>query len=419
MLIEFSVSNCFSFKEKVTLNMVAASYKDLNDHKFDIGNDICLLKSIAIFGSNASGKSNLFKAMSFFRKFVIKSSEGNKTTEIPIKKFRLAKETVNSPSEFEIVVNIEDVFYRYGFKINNHEVIEEWLLSAKKERETKLFVRKDKNIDIKSKNFIEGKGLEEKTRNNSLFLSVVAQFNGAIANKLMNWFNNFNLISASKEDFSVYTSSLCENAELRKVVVQFMKQADLHIDDIQIEQEVVEGNIGKHIRSHKLLMEKDGSLKMLKLSTLHKVYDNGKICGNVHFDMDTEESEGTRKFFSLVGPIIDTLRYGKTLFIDELDNSLHPLLVVYLIKLFNSSVNKNKAQFIFISHDKTLFNQEYLRRDQIWITEKDKFQATKLFSLEDYNLRNDLKIEKSYLEGRFGGIPILDKPENIKKLIFG
>ncbi|MCK4642513.1 ATP-binding protein [bacterium] len=415
MLIQFTVGNYLSFKDNATLSMVASNYRDNKEHVFPALKDIKLLKSAAIYGANASGKSNLIKAMQFFRDLISTSSLGSNESRLNVNNFKLAAETENKPSFFEIVFVIDKIIYRYGFEVTITEVTKEWLYYSRAEKEYLLFDRKKKNIKVNGNTFKEGLHLDDKTRVNSLFLSVAAQFNGVISNKIMKWIKNFNVISGMG-DFSLYTSKLLESGEMKTGVVELLKTADLFIEDVQTQEEILEGNVLPANVRRRVEILPDGKLRAVKFNTSHKKYEDGKHIGQVELDMDTEESEGTRKFFSLSGPILDTLVNGKILVVDELDNSLHPLLLAHLVKLFNSKANNRNAQCIFVAHDRTLLNQKNLRRDQIWFAEKDKYQATKLFSLEEFNIRNDYNIEKNYLLGKFGGIPILNDIENIEEI---
>ena len=205
MLIEFSVGNYRSFKEKVTFSMVAtnlvAKDKNLDENNvFAVNEDLTLLKSAAIYGANASGKSNLAKALVFMKKFMIDSSrETQSVDKIKVEPFRLSTETEKEPSFFELVFRVDNVQYRYGFEANQERVVSEWLFYVPQTRETKLFERKLSTITISNKKYT-AEGLQDKTRNNSLFLSVSAQFNVKIAEKILEWASDkVNIISAEQD----------------------------------------------------------------------------------------------------------------------------------------------------------------------------------------------------------------------------
>ena len=196
MLMQITIGNFLSFKDPITFSMVASRIKEHEDSStFLLNEKLRLLKSAVIYGANASGKSNFFKAMAFFKNFILTSSkETPATDEIKVTNFKLSTETENKPSLFEIVFLHEGIRYRYGFQVDKKEVQKEWFYYAPKRQEAKLFLREGSNIEIGSY-YKEGKGLVEKTRNNALFLSVVAQFNGQISLKIIDWFTKFNIIS--------------------------------------------------------------------------------------------------------------------------------------------------------------------------------------------------------------------------------
>lgn len=213
MLIEFTVGNYLSFKEKVTFSMEAiqtniqeSSSTDssdldwktkLNDNNvFKVDDELSLLKSAAIYGANASGKSNLIKAIGFMRWFVLSSSTSTQIIDsIDIEEFKLNTETIGKPSFFEIVFLLNQKIYRYGFEVDKKQVIAEWLCHTPKNKEYKLFNRHDRVFSINQRSFKEGKNLEDKTRINALFLSVVAQFNGELSQKILVWFSDLGVIS--------------------------------------------------------------------------------------------------------------------------------------------------------------------------------------------------------------------------------
>jgi hypothetical protein len=417
MLIEFSVGNYRSFKETVTLSMVAskvtAKDEKLDENNvFSIDDDLRLLKSAAIYGANASGKSNLASAIGFMKWFVLNSSKETQVAEaIDIEQFRLSTETITEPSFFEIVFLLNGTRFRYGFEVNTQQVISEWLFHVPKLRESQLFVR---NLDsfVLSKKFKEGQGITEKTRNNALFLSVVAQFNGEIATKILLWFSQtLNVISGLHDRlYRSYTVEDFENKQYRDDILQFIKKLDLGIDNIQLEKRsVTVESLPKDIPEElKSLLMRSGNQTAVK--TFHRKYDaDGQQISFEVFDLDEQESEGTKKLFAFAGPLLDTLRSGTVLLIDELDARLHPLITCAIINLFNSNeTNRRNAQLIFMTHDTNLLSSKIFRRDQIWFAEKNKQGATDLYSLVEYKVRdNDASFESDYIRGRYGAIPFI------------
>jgi AAA15 family ATPase/GTPase len=417
MLIEFSVANFLSFKEPVTFSMVSSKTREFIDTNVIQNGDLKILKSAMIYGANGSGKSNLFQAMKFMDRLVINSSKETQAEEsIAVRPFRLSTETENEPSSFEIVFVYEDTRYRYGFQVNKTSVVNEWLFYMKHKSEIKLFNRSYDNFEV-CKEFIEGKGLEEKTRKNALFLSVVAQFNGEISTKILKWFSKqFNIISGLNNRYEGISTKLIKDKEIKDLFDRFLNFADLGIYGLEVEEEEVAlKDLPKRIQEILRGKIDDESLvSSIEIKTLHRKYDKNKnVVSFERFDLDKQESEGTRKLYSILGPILDSLKNGKVLVIDELDSSLHPILTKYLIELFNSKENNPfNAQLIFNTQDTNLLSNKLFRRDQIWFAEKDRYGETHLYSLVDYSAnkgieRKDATYGKNYLMGKYGAIPYL------------
>ena len=420
MLIEFSVGNYRSFKDKVTFSMVAAEItakdKKLDDNNvFAVDNKLKLLKSAAIYGANASGKSNLVKALGFMRWFMVNSSKDTQSTdEIGVEYFRLSEENENEPSFFELVFLMNGRKYRYGFKAIPQKIVSEWLFYVPNQRETKLFQREFNNIQI-TKTY-NAEGLQQRTRENALFLSVSAQFNVEIAEEILAWITeNLNITSGlNSAQHMHHTIDCIINGDNKLEILQLVRDLDLGIDDIKVEQEdLTLDSISDDIPDElKALITKFGDGKATSVRTLHKNFDkNGTYNKSMSgFDLKRHESEGTQKLFALAGPIITTLKKGEILFIDEFDASLHPLISQAIIELFNSNeTNTNNAQLVFMTHDTNLLSNKILRRDQIWFMEKNKYGATDLYSLVEYKVRNDASFENDYIKGRYGAIPYIGK----------
>ncbi|ARV58040.1 abortive infection protein [Nostocales cyanobacterium HT-58-2] len=420
MLLEFSVGNYKSFKDVVTFSMIAAkiSAKDKTidyDNTFKVNDDLKVLKSAAIYGANASGKSNMSAATGFMRWLVLNSSkETQAKEEINVEAFRLSTDTEKKPSYFEIIFILDNERFRYGFEVDRQQVVSEWLFRAKKTREYNLFKRDFNQFKIAEK-FAEGKEITEKTRNNALFISVVAQFNGKISQKILQWFQDLHIISGLNKANRDYTINSLQKKDYKHEIIQLIKKLDLGIDDIQVEQPLTSDlenifsrsefsdNVRKHLISQLL------SNRRKTIATIHWKYNsNGEKYRTESFDIDSHESEGTKKLFALAGFLVDTLKKGKILLIDELDSSLHPLITCAIIDLFNSSdTNSRNAQFVFTTHDTNLLSNKIFRRDQIWFVEKDVQGATHLYSLVEFKVRNDASFESDYIHGKYGAIPFI------------
>lgn len=425
MLLEFTIGNFLSFKEKKTISLEATSIKEHIDTNIVQLERVQLLKGAIIYGANASGKSNFIKAMSTMRRLVLQSFDSSSTEELGIKPYLLNTETFDKPSFFEILFLIKNKRYRYGFEVDNLAVQSEWLFEAPKKAEKALFIRQEDGIDVSS-SYKEAKDLEEKTRENALFLSVIDQFNGPIAKSIMQWFSNFITVSGlSHERYKSVTFKMLEDEKTKPQLLEFYKKLDLGFDEIDLEKEPLDTKDFSKVFNENVikqfLSDLEGKTK-INIKTLHKKFNKeNKYVSLEKFDMRSQESSGTNKVFNISGPVFDVLQDGGVLIIDELDASLHPLMTLTITKLFNSvEFNKHNAQLIFATHDTNLFEYGHYRRDQIYFVEKDAYGASDLYSLVEYKeedgkkVRKDRSFEKDYIQGRYGAIPFIG---NLNKLM--
>ena len=424
MLIEFSVSNYRSFKDEVSFSMVASSLKErsaeLNENNiFAAHGGVELLKSAAIYGANASGKSNLIGAIHFMAGFVRNSHKSSDPTGgIDVEPFRLSTQTEDEPSSFEIIFITEGKRYRYGFEVTSERVEAEWLYVAPKVRESRLFERDEDKIKLGDKFKGEGRDLIERTRPNALFLSVVAQFDGETAQEVLSWFRSLGIATSLNHlnlGMRLFTESMLDDKDSAQAIGSLIKRLDLGIDDLQIEKRVsspepLPKEAPEELRTAlEPFLNVVGEQEQTTVRTIHrKVDDEGRPVESELFYLDRHESEGTKKLFSLSGPLIDTLKSGDVLIIDELDARLHPLLTREVVSLFNDpEQNRNNAQLVFVIQDTNLLDNQLMRRDQIWFVEKDRQGASYLYSLAEFKVRNDATYEKDYIQGRYGAIPFL------------
>jgi len=409
MLIEFTVGNFKSFRVKTTFSMIAANLTSDDpaldsDNIISIKKDLRLLKSAAIYGANASGKSNLGVALRFMRDFVLESSrETFANAAIAVEPFLLDKDTRHQPSFFELLFLLNATQYRYGFEVNKSHVVSEWLFRAKA-KEACLFKREGQEIEIKAA-FKEGQGLQGKTRPNALFLSVAAQFNGNTAETIREWFNTFAVETGLQDDrFRMYTLDCLRDPVQQAEIVSFVQAFDLGIDDVMAANPPPLDDLPQDL---------PGEVKQrIRKSVGETIYTAHRFGEGVEdlelFNLDKHESHGTRKLIAMAGPLHSILANGQTMFVDELDARLHPLTTRRIIEMFQSPLTNPKgAQLIFATHDTNLLDKSLFRRDQIWFSEKDQKGATHLTSLAEYRVRNDAAFEKNYLEGRYGAIPFL------------
>ena len=417
MLVSFWVENFKCFKDGTTFSMEATKLKNLKeDNTFSV-NTISLLKSAVIYGPNASGKSSILQAMKKMKNIVIFSLLLGKEKKYQANPYLLNSSSSSKDTSFEIEFIIDEILYRYGFSIATNSVItKEYLFQKKlqsKAREVKLFTRDNSNFTLGAQ-FKEGKNLFDKTRENALFLSVVAQFNGKISNSIIEWFEQFNILNNIKsKDFEHISFDMLEDELIKEKVIHFIKKADLGIYDIVKKRLSFDDlkkdnpNIEKNLPDFIIDSIKEKGINAIETSHI-KYNEQQEFESFENFNISLE-SDGTQKLLALSGPVLDSLINGKILVIDELDNSLHTELVKAIVELFNSKEsNPNNAQLIFTTHDTNLLNQNLFRRDQIWFSQKNIFGECELYSLVEYGkgkTRNDLDLEKNYLEGKFGAIP--------------
>lgn len=399
MLVQFEVDNFTSIKETAKLNLTSSTGD--------------LLQSVVIYGANASGKSNILKAIKMMVSLVLNKNKVLSSEDIlEHKPFLLNSQTEEASTTFEMIFVIDEIIYRYGFEYDSQMIYAEWLFADEKGTEAKLFYRDvDDGFYVNDIEFKEGKGLEERTLENHLFLWKCNSENGKISKKILKWFFNMNMLDGLKDNrYLGYTTTKLNDKHFKKEILEMMKIADLGISDM----ETADNDM---ILDEKFLVLSDDLQKAIIKSstnpiTIHQKFDeDNHFIENVEFSLKEHESLGTKKFFALSAPILDTLKMGKILIIDEIDASLHPLLTKYLISMFHDkSLNKHNAQLIFATHDTNLLQNDLLTREQIWFAEKDKYGVTELYSLLEYEevkTRKDSDKEKYYLQGRYGGIPYI------------
>ena len=428
MIEEFSFGNMCSFKEIQTLNMTAAKIKSSNSlldeqNVIPIRENLSLLKSKAIYGANASGKSNVIRGLVTFMRIIKNSVKDERSLEY-IDAFELSTETIDEPTFFQMIFRIGNVRYRYGFEANDTTIKSEWLYSTPNIREQNLFIRENNKIlEINQKHFEEGSKLlslmedfkdfddGEIFRKNSLFLSSLASFGfGKLSKKIIKAINSITVISGlGHQGMYAFAGDSLENLDQKKFVLNFLKNADIGIQDLET-LDLSNQDFPEHIEEG---VAKD--LKNRKFILSHRTRYNKQLKkdGHATFSFLSQESEGTRKMFELSPFIYQSLKEGTTLIIDEFDSRFHPLLTKKIVELYNSNQNSN-AQLIFTTHDTNLLSSELLRRDQIDFVEKDKYGASHLYTLvEIKGIRNNASFEKDYIQGKYGAIPFLGNFSNL------
>ncbi len=419
MLLTLSTSNFRSFKEEAVFSMEATKLKNLKDtNVFSVGN-IELLSSAVVFGANASGKSNFIKAFEKMKNIIKNNSDLQKIKHYPHESFLLDLSTKESSTKFEIEVIIDKIKYKYGFIVSKNAKIEkEWLHSKNLKayaKEVELFSRENSKIEL-HQDFKDSKILIEKTSSEALFLVVTTQFNNQISKKIYDWFDKTLVFSNLNAQALVpYTFEKLKEPKYKEKITNLIKSLDFGISDIvskEISFEDIQKNIPAGFRDLELLpkeiKDRVKAEGITKIDVKHAIFDKDEFVAYEDFELGFE-SDGTQKLLLISAPIVDSLLEGYTIFIDELDNSLHTDLVRAIVSLYNDkNINTKNAQLIFTTHDTNLLDQEIFRRDQIWFAQKDIYGKSELYSLLDFGkgkLRDDLVLEKNYLSGKFGAKP--------------
>lgn len=402
MLIYFKIANYKSIKDPIELNFNAAAISEHTHSNVIEEEAMPLLKSIVMYGPNASGKSKILDGFEFFRWFIINSAiETQRNESINVESFALSKETIDKPSFFEASFVIGEIRYRYGFEANTEQVYKEWLLESKATKEYPVFLRIGDDFQIEKKRFPNADGLEKRTRKNALFLSVASQWNVKKAEQVNEWFASiFTIHGLADEAYKEYTIDLMKTDAFAGLINRFIQKVDLGIQNV----EYAGVSLGE--------LKKDR--EEIDVFAVHNSFNaKGEIEGQVAFDLYTKESEGTKKYFNLIGVFISAITENRLVIMDEFDARFHTLLSKSILKLFNSSGTKSKSQLLVASHDTALLDRDLLRRDQIYFVEKNKYGASEVTSLVEYKPRKESPYDKNYLEGKYGAIPFIDGLESL------
>lgn len=412
MLLRFSVSNHQSVREKQELSLVAStSLKDEEGQLLETPvQGTRALRAAAIYGANASGKSNVLRSLFFMARAVIESQTAWKPeAPIPRSPFLLDSTAKDEPSKFDIEFVIDSVRYAYGFSLSTHRVEHEYLFAFPRGRQQVWFER-----DASSKKAFEpGKHLlgENKTiwaltRPNSLFLSAAAQNNHKTLSPIHRWFaSEVHTVTPEDRDEHIRLAMVAAGRkEGRAFILRLLGAADLGIVDLAVEKASLSKKGEKFLEAAVRVMP---SLWKSTLSTklYHKAHNGG---GSVPLDF-ASESNGTRALFALAPDMMSALARGGILCIDELEDSLHPILALEVLKTFTDPArNPRGAQLLFTTHNTFLLGERALRRDQVWFTEKNDQGATRLYPLTDFKPRRDENLGLGYLQGRYGAVPFLE-----------
>ena len=417
MLLEFKVTNFRSIQESQVLSLVAnkdPSLQESNCLSSGLTSIPKLVRAAVIYGSNASGKSNLILAMAMMRDVVVNSAvgirEGDKYNNII--PFLFDSVSAEQPTELEITFLEDGVRYQYGFAINQTRVVKEWLL-VYKARKSQCWFEREYNQKTAQYDWYFGPHLldsqrhnlwKESTRANALFLSTAVNLNSEQLRPIYNWF--FSKLVIIFGGFPIPITSTLEylkNPDNKNKLLTFLQAADLGITDVEAKVQKVK-RMGVKLDFSGLStvgVAEDSELPIVNL--YHKSVDDKKI--NLLLE---HESHGTQKLFAYAGPLFNVFNDGCVLVVDELESGLHPKMVQFLVNLlYDNELNNKNAQLIFTTHQTSLLDSDYLRRDQIWFVEKNTSNASVLYPLMDFSPRKSENIERGYLQGRFGAIPFL------------
>lgn len=407
MVLEIKLNNFFSINEEVILDLRAGNIKtqkskSLQNNVFEYKENQ-VLKSVALYGANASGKSNILKTIMFCNAMVFESHQNNENSVFNFKKFKF-NGYKNKPSSYFIRFVIDEIEYCYSFSLNLKEILTESLYYYPKGKKAKIFVRNESAGKTKREKYSFGASIikrpfdvAESTSNKTLFISRASQMDRELAKKIFNYFNRDFILRHSNHSIKNIDKLIESN---KKLLLKALQLADSDIIDFKQTLQKKKGkNIKANIQTEEFSVE-ETEIESLEIKTYHR-YSPG-----VSFDFITEESDGTKQLFILMLTILDVVRNNKTLLIDEIEKSLHPKIVEYIIEIFNAS---NKAQLIFTTHNTNLLDLNKFRKDQIWFVNKKTDGGSDLYSLYDYSdFRDTMDLEKAYLQGRFDSIPIID-----------
>ena len=419
MIVEFTVENFRSFKEKQTFSLLATRNKELLDsNTFEIDKKQRLLKSAVIYGANASGKSNFFQALVFFLNFAGWSGPQKQAGDvIEFDYFYFSKQTDQGPASFELIFYLKNtagknIRYRYGFTITHEEVIAEYLFAVYNTREVTLFTREEQDI-VTTNHFHEGSRIKSAVRPNCSFLSVCAQNNGDITTKIIQYFRGI-IVTTGLSDIKSATKRtlISSDNNVHEQVLNFLHYADIQVKEITFKHKPLNVNeIPPEMLDYYKKNPQAKPPEQVIYYFGHDYFDGIKKT-SIAMLPENAESAGTQKLFTFSIPIIFALEKGTPLFIDEFDTQLHPLILENIIKLFHSpDINKNNAQLVISCHSVNIMTNKNFRRDQIWFCEKDQYGATNLYSLVEYDepVRNDAAFGKNYLQGKYGAVPYINE----------
>jgi len=452
LIVSFSVANFRSFAEEQTLSLIASNRFSDSDHGNHLvpipGSNEKLLRIAVLYGANGAGKSNFFRALSYFRKMALSQQTKHNVTEA--EPFRFGTKQAE-PSSFDLQFIVDDKLYGFGFKVDEKRILEEWLVRVEGGREKVLYER---ITDLEGRVTIEANGISgisEKLKalatvggpQNQTFLATIrtnlqASDYGTEISAILNWLDNDLQLIAPETPFLALGQQLVRDEAFMDFASEFLKSSATGVERLQvIKEEISEEQLrslfpryldisdmlNDSSQKRKTIFYPEKHMEILIEKTKEKHYfrvtiqaAHAQASGELVSLELTEESDGTRRLLNLI-PALHQMNTQRGVFvIDEIDRSMHPLLTWKYLDYFLSVCKAGNRQIIVTTHESNLLDLDLLRRDEIWFAEKNKAGATNLYSLSDYKVRTDLSIQKHYLQGRFGAIPFLGDIDRLKTI---
>jgi len=416
MVLEIRLSNFFSIKNEVVLDLRAGKSKTQKTQTLQANTitykDEQILKSVAIYGANASGKSNIIKAIRFCCLMVFFSHNHNENSKFNFTPFKFENYS-QQPSKFFIRFVMNGVEYEYSFSLTQTEIITEELYYYPNGRRAKIFTRDETQGKAKNSIYKFGAAIRkpmdvaENTSRKTLYVSRASQMDRDIAKDIFNFFNSTFILNYLNHNANIVEKLYKDN---RDTLLKALKNADSDIVNISMKKTIQPSkNFTIDLAKNQASLQ-DTIMEQLIFSTFHKANDR------IPFNFATDESSGTQALFFIMLSVIDIVKNNKILLIDEIENSLHSKIVEYIVELFHAS---NSAQIIYTTHNTNLLNLDKLRKDQIYFVNKRDDGSSDLYSLFDYkDFRDTMDVEKAYLQGRFDAIPYIDDSlENLKTIV--
>jgi AAA15 family ATPase/GTPase len=421
VLIKFRVRNYRSLRDDNVLSLVASTDKTLKSSNVAQAGVASLpgtLRTAGIYGANASGKSNLIRAMALMRAVIVQSASLQPGQPFNVQPFALDPAFKDQPTEFEVTFVRDAIRYQFGFSFDSARIQSEWLIVYKTAQPQSWYTREFNKISgeehYKFGSHFQGQRQlwRSSTRPNALFLSIAVQLNSEQLKPVFDWFAGLTVAEQRSlpmlggvHSLQFTLDHVQQSESIREKITKFLSGADVGISQVEITKEKGFQQALSMYATGKV----ESTRQEVEIPVPKFLHSSDKA--RVQFNLG-DESEGTQRLFMLAGPLFEILRTGSVLFVDELDRSLHALLVRQIVEMFQTpSLNPLGAQLVFTTHDTSLLSADLLRRDQVWLVERDRDLASRVYPLSDFAPRKREALERGYLSGRYGAVPILKQPD--------